>query len=201
MAQDEDHQYEMRPLVDSTNQPTHSDKHVAHTATVTTLSRRSSDTVRDPATTSLNTTLWAIVIFIIYTALAVIPWSILCIMNERPLMKEKSYHPERFEGRNATQSYAANERNFRTAQRLQSIATLLTIPITTAICSMACVAYMQAGSLRKSLTLSQTMALADRGWLSPATLVRVKTLGSLPLYIAFALTLIGKSIYRPATVR
>jgi hypothetical protein len=41
------------------------------------------------------------------------------------------------------------------------------------------------------LNLRQTMALADQGWISPRIWTMYSKVGSLPLYIAFGLTLVG----------
>ena len=193
MAQDEQ-QYEMHALVDSTDQRTDANKHRTPESTTRPLSRSSSITVRDQATTSIHNTVWALAIFIAYAVIALFAWIALCIMNKRPMLglKEKSYYAGVDVNYDAARTYRMNERNYIAAQVLQSVAALLTIPITSAICSMACVAYMQAGSLRKNLTLRQTMALADRGWISPSILIRIDALGSLPLYVALALTFVGK---------
>lgn len=169
------------------------------------LSPRSSITAREAATTDHGVALWPIVVFIFYTALTLFTWISLCIMSKHPLRKEKSWYsnsliylpswgvssslPDRPE-----YWYKVSERYYRAAQILQPIVTLITIPVTTAICSTACVVYMQHGSLRTRLTLQQSMALADQGWVYPRILKKVATLGSLPLYAAFALTLLGKPI-------
>jgi hypothetical protein len=90
-----------------------------------------------------------------------------------------------------------HENSIRAAQIVQTISSLLTIPVTSAICSMAFVAFLQASNLRLRLNLRQTMALADQGWISPRIWITISEVGSLPFYIAFALTLFGKSCTRP----
>lgn len=154
-------------------------------------SPRSSITAREPATMYLRTLLWPAFVFLLYAALALFPWVTVCILSKRPLRMVKSYNSPRPETFTPEHWYAVSEKYFKVAQILQPIATLVTIPITTAISSMACVVYMQSGSLRQSLTLSQTMALADSGWLSLRVWSKIKAVGSLPLYVAFALTLFG----------
>ncbi|KAF9734774.1 hypothetical protein PMIN01_07677 [Paraphaeosphaeria minitans] len=156
-------------------------------------SPRSSITAREPQITRMRATSWPVLVFVIYATFALFPWICLCILSKRPIRKEKSYisvdtssfYPEHW--------YHISEKYFKAAHTLQSIATLITIPVTTAICSMACVVYMQSSPLRRSLTLRQSMALADSGWLSPQILAKLGTMGSLPMYTAFALALIGSA--------
>lgn len=84
----------------------------------------------------------------------------------------------------------------RAAEIVQSIASVVTIPITSAVCSVAAVAFMQAGALRTRLTLRQTAALADQGWASVWVYKNLSKLGSLPLYIAMGITILGMCINR-----
>lgn len=154
-------------------------------------SPRSSITAREPQTTQMRTTYWPIFVFLIYAAFALFPWICLCILSKRPIRKENAYFSVEPNSTDPEHWYHVSKKYFKAAQILQPIATLVTIPVTTAICSIACVVYMQSSPLRRSLTLRQSMALADSGWLSPRVLARVGTMGSLPLYAAFALTLFG----------
>lgn len=85
-----------------------------------------------------------------------------------------------------------NEKIIRVAEVLHTVAALLTIPITSAICSIAFVVYMQSGGMSRSLNLEQLMALADQGWISPRIWARIVQVGSAPLYVAFVLTVIGE---------
>ncbi|KAK7188375.1 uncharacterized protein CC84DRAFT_1123629 [Paraphaeosphaeria sporulosa] len=159
----------------------------------TSTSPRSSITAREPQITRMRTTSWPVFVFVIYATFALFPWICLCILSKRPITKEKAYISVDTSSSQPEHWYHVSEKYFKVAHILQSIATLVTIPVTTAICSMACVVYMQSSPLRRSLTLRQSMALADSGWLSPHVLAKLGTTGSLPLYTAFALALFGSA--------
>ena len=191
MAQDDRHGHELQTLSSTNDSQGPSSRNKVGATSTRPISMSSSITVREHATTTTHTLWWPIVVFLIYTAFALFSWISLCIMSARPIRKEKSYNAEKTETYEPRYWYDVNAKYFRTAQILQSITAIMTIPVTTAICSMACVAYMQAGSWRKSLTLRQSMALADRGWMSPGILNSYTHSGSLPLLCALALTLIG----------
>ncbi|KAK5683196.1 hypothetical protein LTS10_004727 [Elasticomyces elasticus] len=62
--------------------------------------------------------------------------------------------------------YTKNEAWLRAAQVMQSIVAVLTIPLTSAVCSKAAVAFLQQRT-NSNISLRQTMALADRGWTDP----------------------------------
>jgi len=153
-------------------------------------SPRSSMTVHELRATVMPSHSFPAFVFLLYATLALLSWILLCVMSKRPIIGEKTYYTTTYSDGDGR--FAINERYYRTARILQSIVSLLTIPVTSTICSVACVAYMQTGRLRKSLTLRQTMALADQGWISPRIWTRLGSMGSLPLYVAFGLTLVGR---------
>ena len=160
------------------------------------LSRASSITVREPIVRTLHTSFWPLMVFIFYATLALFTWIVLCVASSRPIGSKKGYI--NVQDYSTTRgdldaTLTKHERALRAAQILQVVVALLTIPVTSAICSMALAAYIQAGSSRTKLNLRQTMALADQGWISPRTWIRRSKVGSLPLYFAFTLTLVGKS--------
>jgi hypothetical protein len=157
-----------------------------------TLSQHSSITIHEPVTTTLHRNTWPVFVFALYATLALLAWILLCIMSRRPIRGANSYFnheiwkPEHL--------FEVNQEYTKAAQVLSTIVALLTIPVTSALCSMAAVVYMQSGSLRKSLKIKQVMALADQGWIGPRTLwgLGIGKVGSLPLYFAFIFTLIGR---------
>ncbi|KAI4943207.1 hypothetical protein J4E91_009647 [Alternaria rosae] len=158
------------------------------------VSRASSMTVREPMVRTLHTSLWPLMVFIFYATLALFTWIAFCVASSRPIgskrdyMNAQDYSTTRDE---LDAILAKHERALKAAQILQAVVALLAIPVTSAICSMALAAYIQAGSSRTKLNLRQTMALADQGWISPRIWTRCSKVGSLPLYFAFALTLVG----------
>lgn len=62
--------------------------------------------------------------------------------------------------------YTKNEDWLQAAQVIRSIAAVLTIPLTSAVCARAAVAFVQQYT-RSDLTLRKTLVLADRGWTDP----------------------------------
>lgn len=153
------------------------------------LSAQTSVTVREPTTTDLKGSVYALLVVGLYTGLALAAWVILCITSKRPIRGAKSYTGVQVY--KPKPGFLINERYIETAAVLQNIVLVLTIPVTSAVCSMAAVVYMQSVPMRKSLNVRQLMALADQGWISPRIWARIFRVGSAPLYIAFALTLIG----------
>lgn len=143
---------------------------------------------------------------ICYVAVAATAWVLLCIMTRRPI-GGRTYGPD-FD-RNDYDTYPTapyldseykdvfvrNERYLRAVRILQSGIAVLTIPVTSAVCSRAAVLFAQ----RKlsGLTLRQTMALADRGWMDLSIISKLifgrwKQYGSRFLVLALALTTIGE---------
>lgn len=94
--------------------------------------------------------------------------------------------------------YQKSENIYRGMRVAQALVALLTIPVTSAACSCAAVAYVQHNRHTHGMTMRQTKALADRGWTDPTTFVRVfssyqgiRRTASLFLLIAMALNVIG----------
>ena len=159
--------------------------------------RRASDhssvTVREPITAKLKHTNYPFFIFIIYAVLALLAWIFTCILSRRPIWGTKSYfEPIGYaKGRTPEIIYSKNRTYVTAAQVLRVIVALLTVPVTSALCSMAAVVYMQAGSMRRALSLRQLMGLADQGWTSPRIALDIRA-ASIPLWFAVILTVIGK---------
>lgn len=98
-------------------------------------------------------------------------------------------------------TYAANERWLQAARVLQAIVTVLTLPLTSVVCSSAAVAYVQRSCSNGRVTLRQTAVLADNGWTSLEVIGhllrgRGKQFGSGLLYLAMALHVLGTSLQR-----
>ncbi|KAJ7366124.1 hypothetical protein DFH08DRAFT_678543 [Mycena albidolilacea] len=113
-----------------------------------------------------------------YATMAVIAWATTCYLSFKPIgakhygvvvlykkndgygsIGPKAYH----------QLYAQSEEWFRAARVLAAIVATLTIPVVTSVCARAAVAFHQ----RQRLTLRQTMTLANKAWIEPATWLRL----------------------------
>lgn len=155
------------------------------------LSRASSVTVRERPTVHLRSALWPIVVSLVYIGLCLYPWIVFCVTAKRPLGSKKEYSDLEWNEKKIKSYIKKHEHHMRAAEIISSIAPLATIPVTSAICSMAAVAYMQHGSSRLKMNLMQLGALVDQGWISPKVLFRLPKVGSKPLYIAIFITVVG----------
>lgn len=141
-----------------------------------------------------------------YICLALFAWISTCILSFRPIVSSTYFADttHTFFYSNLDRLYQKNERWFQATRVLQSIVSVLAIPLTSAVCAKAAVVFAQRSSRRTSLSLRQTMALADKGWASPAIVMRAgtpqgfKRIGSSFLLIAIVLNLIG--LRRPTLV-
>ncbi|KAJ7720637.1 hypothetical protein B0H16DRAFT_1474330 [Mycena metata] len=148
----------------------------------------------------------SIVFFVLcYAAMAVIAWTATCYLSFKPIgakhygvnvlyMQNNGYGdigPQAYH-----QLYVQSEEWFRAARVLASIFATLTIPVATAVCTRAAVAFHQ----RKRLTLRQTMMLADKAWIEPVTWLRLlivdgrRSIASSFLIAAIFLNLLGAII-------
>ena len=140
-----------------------------------------------------SSVLWIVVFYIV---LAVVSWAVICVLSERPLTTSRYGYSNRASSSPA--SYVANEKWYQAMRVIQSIVGVLTIPITSAVCSSAAVAFAQYNQRSLGLTMRQTMVLADKGWTDPKTFLKLltsfsglKRYGSLFLFLAIALNLLG----------
>ncbi|KAF1998253.1 hypothetical protein P154DRAFT_621828 [Amniculicola lignicola CBS 123094] len=149
--------------------------------------------VRDRVTTTtLRLNLWPAVIFIVYAVSTLFPWILLCILSKRPIRGPPQFTSwESPEGFDLEHWYEVSRQYYTVARILHMIGAVLTIPITSAICSVAVIVYIQSGSGRTELNMSQLVALADQGWANPRSWTGLKQNGSRPLQIAITLTLTG----------
>lgn len=137
-----------------------------------------------------------------YSSLALVAWTLTCLLTYNPLtvgQYELNVH-ERSYGSSAKffhAKYVKSEEIYRAARTLQTIVALLTIPLTSAVCSAAAPAFAQTGPKQHRLTMRQLMVLADKGWTDPVTIAKVlcgngKKLGSRLLFCAVLLNILGK---------
>ena len=112
--------------------------------------------------------LWLILIYTFGTCLS---WTITCILCYRP-MRVGSYVGQ---GIYTKKQYEENNWWTIIARVMNMTLSALTIPITSAICSKAAVAYCQTppSAQENGLTMRQTLALADKGWSDLQMLARL----------------------------
>lgn len=137
-----------------------------------------------------------------YAAIALFSWVALCILTHRPIRGPRSYGDlYKTPIRELPHIFSLNERYFRAARFLQPVASVLTIPLTSMVCSCAAVAFLQRQPSRggHGPTLRQTMMLADKGWTDPVLISKLvaggwKRYGSVFLLMAMLLNLLGRHI-------
>ena len=113
--------------------------------------------------------LWLI---LIYAFIAILSWSITCVLCYRPIGVPTYFD----QTGNYSKSHYEVTDNWRKAASVgQSIVGVISIPVTSAICAKAVAVYCQRRSDAKmpSLSLRQTLVLADKGWTDIATLLNV----------------------------
>lgn len=131
----------------------------------------------------------AILLYVaIYTAVAVSGWAIVCQAAFKPIYRIP---------------YVFGPGALRAAKVLTSIAGLLTIPMTSAACAYAAANYTQFSPRRRNgLSLRQSLALANNGWADPKMLLSLSSSwharrqGSLLLWFAIVLNVIGALVIR-----
>ncbi|KAF8815773.1 hypothetical protein BYT27DRAFT_7224704 [Phlegmacium glaucopus] len=128
-----------------------------------------------------------------YTALAIFAWAVTCILSYRPITTD--HYGIWFSLNYIHPLFVKNEQWFRMARFIQSIVTVLTIPLTSAVCSKAAVVFIQRQS---GLSLRQAMVLADKGWTEPKLYAKLlfasgglKRYGSSFLFLAILLNILG----------
>jgi hypothetical protein len=138
-----------------------------------------------------------------YAAIALFAWVVLCILVHRPIGAQS--YSVNFQSEASLQIYLdgttskfiQSERYLRAARVCQSVVSVLTILLTSMICSCTGVAFLQR---RKKNwwkpTLRQSMALADKSWNDPVFITKLliggwKRYSSLFLFFAIILNLIG----------
>ncbi|KAL2871693.1 uncharacterized protein BJX67DRAFT_342817 [Aspergillus lucknowensis] len=147
--------------------------------------------------TAFFTRSYILVLTLVYVGLALTSWTILCILNKRPLGRPK------YETSLEYDRYALGtdvERWYRVANVISSAVGVVTLPLTTSVCALVAVQFTQPrvclGKERKSrLTLRQVLTLANQGWASPQVLLslpwKLRQNASLFLWLAIALHILG----------
>ncbi|KAK5700653.1 hypothetical protein LTR97_005170 [Elasticomyces elasticus] len=153
------------------------------------------------ASTTLKRSYYILWIVALYTALSVVSWGIICVLTERPLYgKRYGYMSSALtlgKSRWRKPDYEANERWYQAMRVIQSITGVLTIPVTSAVCSSAAAAFAQYGKSSTRLSMRQMIVLADRGWTDPRTFTQLltwtgfKRTGSTFLVLAILLNILG----------
>ncbi|KAI0966345.1 hypothetical protein F4678DRAFT_299914 [Xylaria arbuscula] len=152
----------------------------------------------------LDHSVWIVFATLGYLALALYAWVITCILTYRPIgphhygvdIVNSDNDGWGWSGANYIHSlYEKSETYYRSARVIQSIVAVLTIPLTSAVCGRAAVAFLQRNT---GITMRQMITLADKGWVEPGVFMilpfRWKRYGSWFLLYALFLSLLGSII-------
>ncbi|ORY10276.1 hypothetical protein BCR34DRAFT_485989, partial [Clohesyomyces aquaticus] len=132
--------------------------------------------------TKLHRSTYIVYIVILYVAASLVAWVITCILVSRPMTlqhydvwlgEEQMGRGKKYDlswNFTAKGLYQKSETWFQTARVLQSIVSVLTIPVASAVCGSATVVYAQRGKSSKNLSLGQLVLLADKTWSDPLTI-------------------------------
>ncbi len=114
----------------------------------------------------------ALLLILVYAFIAVLSWSITCVLCYQPIGAPTYFDQS---GNYSRSHYEATDNWRKTASVGQSIVGVISIPVTSAICAKAVAVYCQRRSDAKmpSLSLRQMLVLADKGWTDIATLLNV----------------------------
>lgn len=113
--------------------------------------------------------LWLVVA---YAFVAIVSWTITCVLCHRPIGIPTYFDQS---GNYSKSLYKMTESWRKVAKVGQSITGVISIPVTSAICAKSAAVYCQktSDSITPALSLRQTMALADKGWVDSATILNL----------------------------
>ena len=102
-----------------------------------------------------------------YLPILILPWVFTCVLSVRP-MSHPSYYNQT--GSFGFRLYLALVSWMAAVNVLNTIASVITIPVLSCLIAQAAVVYCQRRQRAQSMNLRQTLVLADRGWLDLAAL-------------------------------
>lgn len=155
-----------------------------------------------PPSTRLHRSSYVFLLVTLYAGFALFAWVVTCILTHRPITTQHygewlwdTGSNDLVYVKNSHALFVKNEQWYRTARVIQSIVSVLTIPLTSAVCSSAAVIFVQHNQKSFRLSIRQVMVLADKGWSDPAAYVRTitswKRYGSSFIVMAILLNILG----------
>ncbi|KAJ5619083.1 hypothetical protein N7510_003067 [Penicillium lagena] len=161
--------------------------------------------IRGGDSTYLRRSVLALVLTVTYAALALYSWVIFVRLSFRPIdkhswqayMVDTDYYDMYYR---EPMSYAVDARFYRSAQIIQSVVSVLTLPLTAAVCASAAVVFVQNQKDGMSMSMRHVMALADNRWMDLSLVKDVfqvgwKRCGSTLLILGVFLHFIGAILY------
>lgn len=154
--------------------------------------RSTRNNLSEPPATQIYRSTFVVWLVFFYAALVLFPWVVICKLTYQPITVDNygisnSYHNDGWKRlpQYAYDLYIQNERWYKAARVVQSATNLLTIPLTSAVCSSAVVVYLQHCTSKNApnFTLRHMTVLANKGWADIRTFRQLVT-ASWPRYIS-----------------
>lgn len=130
-----------------------------------------------PAVT-LHRSGYVVFMVLIYSSLALTAWVLICLLTFNPITLGSYGFDNRIPNSESFQlraKYAKSEKIYGAARTLQAVVSVLTIPLTSAVCSATAVVFTQFQKRATHLTMRQMVTLADKGWTDPKIIWNVLT--------------------------
>lgn len=159
-----------------------------------------------PPSTRLRRSYSVLFLVAIYAVIVILAWVKTCQLTLRPITPDhydvsllhrgfnRYGHRDRYDER-----MRQNEGWITAMRALRAIAAVLTLPVASAVCASAAVAFVQRNATQSRLSIRQVMMLADRAWADPSSYGRAlfgwKRYGSMFLLMAILVNLLGATIY------
>jgi hypothetical protein len=156
-------------------------------------SMRSSITAREPRNIAKKRNFVQFLLVLVYIALALVSWILLCQMTSKPYGLKSYFETESSAGSRpgeVTDKLRTNEQYIKAMYIIKTIVTTFTIPVTGYVCAVAAMSYLQSNASRSRLSLKQSMAVSDHQWANPLAWIHA---GSWILYAGFSLMFLGKT--------
>lgn len=151
--------------------------------------------------TSLHRSPYVLVLTLGYGIMAILSWIVILVLMYKPIGTESylpNYTSESFDWWDIETQFSMTEYYLRAARMLQAVVSILTIPLTSTVCSSAAVVFLQRRRRGQGgPTLRQSMTLADKCWADPIVIIKLvsgqwKKYGSSLLLVAIVLNILGK---------
>lgn len=153
----------------------------------------------DSPAVTLHRSVYIVLIVLIYASLALTAWILICVLTFKPLTTSHYGFDTRVTRGHLQAKYIKSEEIYRAARTVQAVVGVLTIPLTSAVCSAAAVVFAQSKQREQRLTMRQMMALADKSWTDPTTIAKLfigrgKQISSSLLIFSLLLNLFGECL-------
>ena len=157
-------------------------------------SRSRADAQNKPVPTALRYRKGSLYLLGCYIVILLVPWVLTCILAVRPLNKPSYYNQKGEYGPDVLNAIRFWNGFVRV---LNAIASLITVPVISALLAHGAVVYSQRRKIDQTLNLRQTFTLADRGWADVPSLWKAlwkNGAGSRYLWLGAALLTLGNGI-------